>query len=109
MTIQEIKDLLVSVDPNVQRYDHDSRGRDAYTVWHEIRPLGLYGDGQEEGTIHFQVDRFTLEEDEEMAAALLEALESRDDIAVDYQVDYEKEDTGAERGWIHHIYDCEGF
>lgn len=104
MTIQEIKNLLVAVDPDVQRYDHDRAGNgDAYTVWNEIEPVGLYGDGQEEGTIHFQVDRFTKEEDEAVAASIRGALESADNIAVDYRVDYEK-DTG----YIHHIFDCEG-
>lgn len=104
MTANEIKTLLVSVDPNVQRYDHDGAGTaDAYTVWKEIQPIGLYGDGQEEGTIRFQVDRFTREEDEATAAQLLAALERQDDIAVEYRVDYEK-DTG----YVHHIYVCEG-
>ena len=49
------------------------------------------------------MDRFTKEEDEETAAELLRALSERDDITVDYLVDYER-DTG----YIHHIYDCEG-
>ena len=103
MTAQAIKDLLVSVDPDVQRYDHDRAGSgDAYTVWRELRPIGLYGDGQEEGSIRFQVDRFTKEEDEETAILLKQTLENQDDIAVEYLVDYER-DTG----YIHHIYVCE--
>lgn len=105
MTAAEIKTLLVAVDPNVQRYDHDGAGTsDAYTVWYELRPVGLYGDGQEEGTIRFQVDRFTKEEDDAIAASLKETLEGQDDIAVEYLVDYER-DTG----YIHHIYVCEGY
>ena len=104
MTIQEIKNLLVAVDPDIQRYDHDRAGTgEAYTVWAELRPVGCYGDGKEEGTIRFQVDRFTKEEDEGVALALKAALENEDDIAVDYLVDYER-DTG----YIHHIYVCEG-
>lgn len=103
MTTAEVKALLISVDPDVQRYDHDHKGSEAYTVWHEISPIGLYGDGREEGSLHFQVDRFTKVEDEEIARQLLETLEEQDDIAVDYHVDYER-DTG----YIHHIYDCEG-
>lgn len=104
MTVREIKDLLIAVDPDVQRYDHDRAGSgDAYTVWQELRPVGFYGDGREDGSIRFQVDRFTRDEDEPTAAAILDALESRDDIAVDYQTDYER-DTG----YIHHIYVCEG-
>ena len=103
MTASEIKTLLLSVDPNVQRYEHDGAGTaDAYTVWRELRPVGCYGDGKEEGTIRFQVDRFTKEEDETLAATLKTTLEAQDDIAVEYLVDYEQ-DTG----YIHHIYVCE--
>ena len=105
MTAADIKTLLVAVDPNVQRYDHDGAGTsDAYTVWYELKPIGLYGDGEEEGTIRFQVDRFTKEEDDAIAASLKETLEGQDDIAVEYLVDYER-DTG----YIHHIYVCEGY
>lgn len=104
MTASEIKKLLTDVDPDAQRYEHDGAGTaDAYTVWRELRPVGLYGDGQEEGSIRFQVDRFTKEEDEETAAQILAALEGQDDIAVEYLVDYER-DTG----FIHHIFVCEG-
>ena len=64
MTVSEIKQILTDVDPDIQRYDHDGYGSEnAYTVWRELRPLGLYGDGKEAGTIRFQVDRFTQEED----------------------------------------------
>ncbi len=104
MTATEIKTLLVGVDPNVQRYDHDGAGTgDAYTVWYEVGRIGAYGDGAEEGTIRFQVDRFTKDEDDAIAAALLAALDGADNIAVDYRVDYER-DTG----YIHHIFVCEG-
>ena len=104
MTVQRIKDLLTSIDPKAQRYEHDGAGKaDAYTVWNEVGPVGFYGDGQEEGSIHFQVDRFTKEEDEGTALALKAMLESQDDIAMDYHVDYE-----TDTGYIHHIYDCEG-
>ena len=103
MTVQEIKDLLVGVDPDVQRYDHDRAGSgDAYTVWRELEPVGLYGDGRENGTWRIQVDRFTREEDEETALLLRETLEDQDDIAVEHRVDYER-DTG----YIHHIFVCE--
>ena len=104
MTIQEIKDILTAVDPDAQRYEHDRAGTgDAYTVWAEITPVGFYGDGQEQGSIRFQVDRFTMEEDEAMAESIRRALENTDYITVDDRVDFEK-DTG----YIHHIFDCEG-
>ena len=37
MTIQEIKDILTAVDPDVQRYEHDRAGTgEAYTVWERV-------------------------------------------------------------------------
>ena len=103
MTVAEIKALLVSVDPGVQRYEHDHTGGESYTVWHDYGDLDLYGDGREEGSIRFQVDRFTKDEDDAIAQALKTTLRAQDDITVIYRSDYEK-DTG----YIHHIYDCEG-
>lgn len=102
MTVAEIKTLLVSVDPGVQRYDHDFTGDENYTVWQEIGRVGFFGDGEDLGTIRFRVDRFTTDEDDTIAAALKATLEDRDDIAVAYQVEYE-----LETGYIHHIYNCE--
>ena len=103
MTASEIKTILTNVDPDAQRYEHDGAGSgNAYTVWRELRPVGCYGDGQEVGTIRFQVDRFTKEEDEGMAASIKTALEGCDDIAVEYLVDYEQDS-----GYIHHIFVCE--
>ena len=102
MTVMAIKDLLTGIDPDAQRYDHSEKGADAYTVWRELEPVGLYADGREQGSIRFQVDRFTREEDDETAEDLLEMLEAQEDIAVEYRTDYEK-DTG----YIHHIYVCE--
>ncbi len=102
MTIQEIKTLLVSVDPGVQRYDHDFTGDENYTVWREIGPVGFFGDGKDLGAIRFRVDRYTKEEDDRIAAVLRTTLEDRDDIAVAYQA----EELG--NGFVHHMYNCEG-
>lgn len=103
MTAAEIKEILVQVDPTIERYGSSHTGSDAYTVWREVGRANIYADGESQGVIRFQVDRFTKTEDDTVAAALLTALEGRDDITVDYLVDYE-DDTG----YIHHIYDCEG-
>ncbi len=102
MTVSDLKTLLVSADPNIQRYDHDGSGSAAYTIWTETGRVNLFGDGAEEGSIRFTVDRFTKEEGDAVAEALLTTLEGREDITVNYSVDYER-DTG----YIHHIFDCE--
>lgn len=103
MTCSEIKAFLLTVDPNIERYESSRTGSDAYTVWRELGPRGIYADGVTQGIMRFQVDRFTREEDDAIATALWIALEERDDIAFDYLIDFER-DTG----YIHHIFDCEG-
>ena len=103
MTCAEIKAFLVSIDPDIQRYESTHRTSAAYTVWREYGAVGIYADGLHQSVIRFQVDRFTKTEDDAIAKALFEALDGRDDITLDYLVDYEN-DTG----YIHHIYDCEG-
>ena len=101
MTCTEIKTFLVSVDPTIERYESSKKG-DAYTVWYELGMPGIFSDGQHEDIQHFQIDRFTKEEDDTTAAAIFTALEARDDISFSYLVDHE-DDTG----YIHHIFDCE--
>ena len=104
MTVQEIQAFVVSVDPNAGHYESTYRGSDAYTEWHEKSTMPLMGDGVHVGGIRFQIDRYTKDENDSVAAALFEALENRDDIAFEHIVDYE----GPETGYIRHIFDCEG-
>ena len=94
MTCAEIKTFLVSVDPTIERYESSTKG-DAYSVWYELGMPNIFSE-------HFQIDRFTKTEDDTTAAAILAALEARDDISFSYLVDHE-DDTG----YIHHIFDCE--
>lgn len=103
MTPSEIKAFLVAVDPTIERYESSHAGSDAYTVWRELGPRGIWADGHLQHVMRFQVDRFTKTENDATAMAIRIALEDRDDIAFEYLVDYEP-DTG----YIHHIFDCEG-
>ena len=102
MTCSEIKAWLITVDPTIERYESSHTGSDAYTVWRELGPAGIYADGETQGVTRFQVDRFTKTEDDATALAIWVALEGRDDIAFEYLIDFEP-DTG----YIHHIFDCE--
>lgn len=103
MTCNEIREFLTEIDPTIERYESSRSGKSAYTVWYELGTTNHFADGENVGIMRFQVDRFTKTEDDEIAAALLSALQERDDIAYQYLVDYEP-DTG----YIHHIFDCEG-
>lgn len=103
MTLNDIKALVVSVDPMAAHYDSAHRKTDAYTVWREYQRTGLFADnGRQNKSWRFQIDRFTKTENDEIAAALEAALEQNPLISYDYQVDFEP-DTG----FIHHIFDCE--
>lgn len=102
MTTDELKAFVIAIDPEAQRYD-SARRTSAYTVWRELGTLGFMADGQHQGGIRFQIDRFTKTADDAIAARLYAALEANDRMAFSYDVDYER-DTG----YIHHIFDCEG-
>lgn len=104
MTLQEIQDLVVSCDPNAGHYESAYRDKVAYTVWFEKSTLDYMGDNAHMGGIQFQIDRFTKQEGDSIAAAIENTLESRDDVAYQHLTDYE-----IDTGYIHHIFDCEGF
>ena len=102
MTLNEIKALVLAVDPAAQHYESAKKGA-AYTVWREIRPLGFAADGAHQGAVSFQIDRFTKTEGDTIAASLFSALDANDRVAVRYEVDFEPDTR-----YIHHIFDCEG-
>lgn len=101
MTLDDIKAMVIAVDPSAQHYDSTKKGP-AYTVWREYGYLPMTADQRHQGGISFQIDRFTRAENDTIAAAFVAALESDDRIAYEYQVDYEPETR-----YIHHIFDCE--
>lgn len=103
MTLEDIRQLIISVDAAAGHYESAYRSKDAYTVWHEKNTMEMTGDNVHLGGIMFQIDRFTKDEDDAIAAALYIALEARDDIAFEHLTDYE-----IDTGYIHHIFDCEG-
>ncbi len=104
MTISDIKALVVAVDPSAGHYDSALRTSTAYTVWREVRQLDLMADNGHETGWAFQIDRFSKAEGDSIAAQIRTALEADPRVAYSYEVDYEP-DTG----YIHHIFDCEGY
>lgn len=104
MTLDAIKALVVSADPDARHYDSAHRKGEAYTTWREVRLLPWTTDDGHEEAWAFQVDRFTKAEADAIAAAIRAALEAEPAVAYIYEVDYEP-DTG----YIHHIFDCEGY
>lgn len=103
MTLDDIRTLVISVDPNAGHYESAYRGGDSYTVWYEVQRAGLMADNKRPcKSWRFQIDRFTKDENDPIAAQLEAALEACPFVSYDYLVDYER-DTG----YIHHIFDCE--
>jgi len=101
MTLNELRDLLLTVGPPVSHY-HAHKQPDSYIVWAEYGRHKLIADNQTiASAVQVQVDYFTkteLDPNVEKITALLDT----DEISFSYLVDYEK-DTG----YIHHIWDCE--
>ena len=103
MTLAEIKALVAAIDQESGHYESACQEGDSYTTWRERNLLPLMADDQHQEGWRFQIDRFTKDEDDEVARRIRAALDADDGVAYEYQVDYEQ-DTG----YIHHIFACEG-
>lgn len=103
MTREEIRELLITVDPDIRHHRSEHLEPD-YTYWDETRPLGIAADNRQFDDWAFVVHRYTKQENDLIAEALFEALDGDPRIAVRRSVDYNREE-----GYIHHIFDCEGY
>lgn len=106
MTLTEIRDLLVAVDPKIKHY-FSMEETERYSYWEETRRLSFTADNRhpssEEGW-HFYVHLFTKTQGDPMAASFYDALDEDFRTTVIWTVDYD-----TESGYIHHIFECEGF
>lgn len=102
MTLPEFGRLLATVDPSVKH--HVSAVRGNYTTWAEYERIDASADGLNQGGWKAQVERYTREEYDEIAAALYDLLQGRDDVAVEYLMDSEGD---GEDLVIRHLFDCE--
>lgn len=103
MTLEDICQLVVSVDPNARHYRSMSND-DAYTYWEETQQLPFTSDDRHDEAWRFYVHRYTKTENDLTAAALLAALDSDPRVTVIYTPDHDPDDET-----IHHIYQCEGY
>lgn len=101
MTLDDLKNLLLTVTPNTYHYAAFEKP-DQYIVWAEYGANPLSADSRyPEKAFKLQVDYFTKMEFDPNVAKI-EAVLDTDEISYDCLVDYE-DDTG----YIHHIWDCE--
>ena len=105
MTLKDIRDLLVSAAKNnpVTHYFSMDPGHD-YTYWEETQQLPLTAsDAHEEGW-RFYVHRYTRREFDPVADDIFRALDADPRVTVRRTTDFDKDS-----GYIHHIYECEGY
>ena len=102
MTLEDIRALLVSVDPDIRHYFSTETSRD-YSYWEETQRLPFTADDVHEEGWRFYVHRFTRDERDPIAPRLFAVLESDPGTTVKWKVDHEPDS-----GYIHHIFECEG-
>lgn len=98
MLLQDIRDMLAAVDPDIQHYESTDTDRD-YTVWAETRMLPAYANCERLDAWEVRVDRWTETEFDGVAAALAELFNSSDRVSFAYSVSY---DVSTHR--IHHAF-----
>lgn len=103
MTLEQIKTLLVTADPNIRHYFSMQTG-DAYSYWEETRRLGMTANNRHNGGWRFYVHRYTKTENDATAQAIFNALDADPRTTVIWtNGGYDQES-----GYIHHIFECEG-
>lgn len=102
MTVKDIEALVGSVDPQSRHYYNPHDGTN-YTRWMEYKQIGEAADDTYGTGWKFQIDRYTKQEYDPIAADLEKALKEKVGVAYRYMVDFEQDS-----GYIHHIFDCEG-
>ncbi len=100
MTLDAFRQWLVCIDPKATH--NVAVGTGACTVWHEYRRVNHHADGKNLGGWKVQIDRYTKDEDDTVAATIEAAIEESVEIAAEHLVDRDT-DTGL----IRHIFDCE--
>lgn len=102
MTLQEFRDVLLSVCDSVYHYESDKEAE--YIVWHEIGSISLRGDCTiAESGVMIAVDFFTATEYSDIPENVSAALAACDEIAVDDPEVIYDSDTGI----IHYAWLCE--
>lgn len=103
MTVEDIRALVLGVDPEAKHYHTDKRG-EAFTVWGEYQRTGQSAEDRHDYGWKFEIDRYTKDEFDAMPAQIEEALIAHPGVSYTYDVMYDRS-----FGYIRHIFDCEGY
>lgn len=102
MTLQEIRDVILSVDPTATHYEAPD-GSTTYTVWMEYRKSSFALDDAHAGGWKFMLYRITETEYDPLVDQLESALDAAE-ITWTHNVVY-----SADSGLITHSFDCESW
>ena len=106
MTRDEIKALLVTADPSIRHYFSMSDA-EAYSYWEETQRLPFLADDVHDASNQawkFYVHRYTKTEDDAIAQAIFDTLDADPRTTVRWIINHDPQD-----GYIHHIFECEGY
>lgn len=102
MTVGEIREFIVGVDPDAKHYYAELDGESSYTVWAETERTGLDADDDyAELGWDFEIVRYTQDEFDAMPEKIEKALRKRPMISYSYRVDCDPES-----GYIMHTFSC---
>ena len=103
MTVQQIKEMVLSVDPKAKHYFSDKKG-DAFTVWGEYQRAGQGAEDRHDYGWKFEIDRYTRDEEDTVPDMIEQILIDHPGVAYTYQVYYDHTARS-----IVHVFDCEGY
>lgn len=103
MTVEDIKNLVVSVAPEAKHY-HSPKEGDSFTVWGEYERAGQGADDRHDFGWLFEIDHYTRDEDDPIPAEIEQALIDHPGVSYTYRVGYDPK-----YDYIRHVFDCEGY
>lgn len=103
MTVQDIKTMVLSVDPKAKHYFSDKKG-DAFTVWGEYQRAGQGAEDRHDYGWKFEIDRYTRDEEDTVPDMIEQILIDHPGVVYTYQVYYDHTAR-----YIVHVFDCEGY
>lgn len=103
MTVDEIRQLVVSAAPAAKHY-HSPKEGDSFTVWGEYERTGQSADDRHDFGWLFEIDHYTRDEDDPIPEKIEQALIDHPGVGYTYRVGYDPK-----YDYIRHIFDCEGY
>lgn len=105
MTLSDIATLLVTADADMKHYFSMHGSEEPYSYWEETSTLPhTCEDGHTNIGWRFYVHRYTKTEGDSVAAAIFDTLDNDPRTTVRWVIDFD-----GESGFIHHIFECEGY